>query len=102
MYEEEFSTIYQSFLKKLIGFFFFFFVTLLLLFYVFWFFGHEACGIPAPHPGIEHAPPALEGEVPTTGLPGKSRLLFLIQKFPFQKYSQSILTYLHRDYLIKF
>ena len=39
---------------------------------MFWFFGPEACGILAPRPGIEPAPPALEGEVSTTGLPGKS------------------------------
>ena len=39
---------------------------------MFWFFGHEACGILAPGPGIELAPPALEGEVLTTGPPGKS------------------------------
>ena len=39
---------------------------------MFWFFGHEACGILAPWPGIEPTPPALEGEVLTTGLPGKS------------------------------
>ena len=45
------------------------FVTVLLLF---WFFGREACGILAPRPGIEPAPPALEGEVLTTGPPGKS------------------------------
>ena len=38
---------------------------------MFWFFGHEARGILAPWPGIEHAPPALEGEVLTTGPPGK-------------------------------
>ena len=37
-----------------------------------WFFGHEACGILAPQPGIEPTPPALEGEVLTTGSPGKS------------------------------
>ena len=47
------------------------FVTILLLFYVL-VFGPEACGILAPRPGIEPAPPALEGEVPTTGPPGKS------------------------------
>ena len=40
---------------------------------MFWFFGCEACGIPAPRPGTEPAPSALEGEVSTTGLPGKSR-----------------------------
>ena len=38
---------------------------------MFWFFGHEACGILAPRPGIEPAPPELEGEVLTTGPPGK-------------------------------
>ena len=38
---------------------------------MFWFFGHEACGILAPWPGIEPAPPALEGEVLNTGPPGK-------------------------------
>ena len=31
------------------------------------FFGHEACGILAPQPGIEPTPLALEGEVLTTG-----------------------------------
>ena len=47
------------------------FVTMLLLFYVlvFW---PEACGILAPQPGTEPAPPALEGEVLTTGPPGTS------------------------------
>ena len=39
---------------------------------MFWFFGHEACRILAPRPGIEPAPPALEDGVSTTGLPGKS------------------------------
>ena len=34
--------------------------------------GHLVCGILAPWPGIEPAPPAVEGEVLTTGLPGKS------------------------------
>ena len=37
---------------------------------MFWFFGQEARGILAPRPGIEPAPPALEGEV-LTGPPGK-------------------------------
>ena len=36
------------------------------------FFGREACGILAPRPGIKPSPPALEGEVQTTGPPGKS------------------------------
>ena len=39
----------------------------------FGFFGQEACGILAPQPEIEPAPPALEGEVLTTGPPGKSQ-----------------------------
>ena len=37
-----------------------------------WFFGHKACGILALQPAIELASAALEGEVLTTGLPGKS------------------------------
>ena len=41
--------------------------------FIFWFFGRQACGILAPWPGIEPAPPALEGEVLTTGPPGKSQ-----------------------------
>ena len=40
--------------------------------FMFWFFGCEACGILAPQPGIEPAPPALEGKVLTTGPPRKS------------------------------
>ena len=49
------------------------FVTILFLFLWFGFLGHEACEILAPRPGIEPAPPALEGEVLiTTGPPGKS------------------------------
>ena len=35
------------------------------------FFGHKACRILAPQPGIEPAPPALEGEFLTTGPPGE-------------------------------
>ena len=37
---------------------------------------HEPCGILVPQPGIEPALPALEDEVSTAGLPGKSHLLF--------------------------
>ena len=47
---------------------------------MFWFFGLETCGILAPRPEIEPAPPALEGEVLTTGLPGKSQVLFFLKK----------------------
>ena len=39
---------------------------------MFWFFGHEACGMLVPQPEIKLAPPALEGEAVTTVLPGKS------------------------------
>ena len=41
-----------------------------------WFFGQEACGILVPQPGIEPAPPALGGEILTTGPPEKSPVLF--------------------------
>ena len=37
-----------------------------------WALGPEACGIPAPGPGIEPSSPALEGRVSTPGPPGKS------------------------------
>ena len=40
---------------------------------MFWFSGPEVCGVLAHWPGIKPAPPALEGEVLTTGLPGKSQ-----------------------------
>ena len=36
------------------------------------FFGHEACGILAPQPGIQPAPTALEGEVLTSVQPVRS------------------------------
>ena len=41
---------------------------------MFWPLAYEACGILAPQPGIEPTSPALEGEVLTTGPPGKSML----------------------------
>ena len=47
------------------------FATTLLLFYVL-IFSCDAYGILAPQPGAEPAPPALEGDVLHTGLPGKS------------------------------
>ena len=47
-------------------------VTISFPFYVMDFVGHEACRILAPQPEIKPAPPALTGEVWTTGLPGKS------------------------------
>ena len=56
------QTIFKVFLE---------FVTILLLFYVleFWSWGMRDL---APQLGIEPTPPALEGEVVTTGLPEKS------------------------------
>lgn len=39
---------------------------------MFWLFGCEARVILAPQPGIDLVPLALEGEVPTAGLVGKS------------------------------
>ena len=41
--------------------------------FMFWFFGCDACGVLAPRSGIKPTPPALEGEVLTTGPPGKSQ-----------------------------
>ena len=38
-----------------------------------WFFGPEAWEILAPWPGTEPTPFAVEGEVLTTGSPGKSQ-----------------------------
>ena len=48
---------------------------------MFWFFGHEACGILAPQPGTELARPALEGEVLTIGPPGKSEILQILKNW---------------------
>ena len=48
------------------------FTLFLLFFFLKGFFGLEACGILIPQPGVEPAPPAVEGEVLTTTLPGKS------------------------------
>ena len=45
-----------------------------------WFFGYEATGILAPQPGTESTPLVLEGEVLTTGPPGRSPRLFSLQK----------------------
>ena len=46
------------------------------VFLIFFFFGPEACGILAPQPGIEPAPPALEDNFLTTGSPGTPLLVF--------------------------
>ena len=47
------------------------FVTILLRYYVLVFWPRGMCDL-SPRLGIEPAPPALEGEVLTTGPPGKS------------------------------
>ena len=49
------------------------FVTIFILLFRFWFLGHKTLGVLAPRPGIEPSLPALEGEILTTGLPGKSQ-----------------------------
>ena len=48
------------------------FVTIPLLFYVLFFLADRYVGILAPQPGMELALSALEGNVLTSGLPGKS------------------------------
>ena len=48
-------------------------------YFMVWFFGRKSCGILAPWPGIEPTPTALEGEILTTGAPGKSLDVFLKQ-----------------------
>ena len=48
---------------------------------MFWFFGHKACGILAPQPGIEPTPLAREGKVLTTGPLGKSQFSLSISFF---------------------
>ena len=53
---------------------------------MFWSFGREACGILVPLPGIEPTSPALEGEVLTTGPPGKSHYLSLNAALPITMY----------------
>ena len=49
---------------------------------MFWVFGHKACGIWSPWPGIKPTPPALEGKILTAVLPGKSLVsqLFWVQR----------------------
>ena len=50
---------------------------------MFWFFGHKACGIFAPHPGMEPTLTALEGKVLTTRLPEKSLSIFFFTLAPW-------------------
>ena len=51
--------------------------------FMFLFFSHEVCGISAPWPGIEPATPVLEGDILTTGSPGKSPFGPILSHFPF-------------------
>ena len=53
------------------------FIKTLLVFCVFGFVAPMHMGILAPRRGTEPPPPALEGEVLTTGPPGKSQTLSL-------------------------
>ena len=48
------------------------FITTVVSVLCFQFFYHKACGILVPQPGIKPTLPVLEGEVSTTGSPGKS------------------------------
>ena len=52
--------------------------------FMFWCFGLKACKTLGPQPGMESAPPVLEGDVLTTGPPGKS-----LEKFAFNYYNLS-------------
>ena len=45
---------------------------------MFWFFWPQGKWDLAPQPRIEHTPLALEGEVLTTGPPGKSPFMFSV------------------------
>ena len=93
-----FFPLFTCFTSFFLKFFFFFFLMWTIFFksllnllqycfcFMFWFFGCQACGIFTPQPGTEPAPPALEGEVFTTGRPGKSRvspllILLFLEKF---------------------
>ena len=46
--------------------------------FMFWFSDRRERGVSTHWPGIEPTPFALEGEVWTTGLPGKSLILFYV------------------------
>lgn len=59
-------TFFKDFFIQTIFTVFIEFITILLLFYGFVPFGHEACGILAPQPGIKPIRLAMEGEVLTT------------------------------------
>ena len=58
-------------------------VTTLLLLVCFSFLHRKADGILVPRPGIKPTPPALEGELLTTGLPEKSPWMLLVALLVF-------------------
>ena len=65
-------TIFKAFIE--------FFYNIVSVVFMLCFFGHEACGILAPRPGIEPTVPALGGEVLTTGLLGESLYTFFLEQ----------------------
>ena len=67
-----FSTLMRTILKVFIEYFTIASSSSIFSCFVFFLGGHKACGILAPRLGIKSTPPALEGKVLTTGLPGKS------------------------------
>ena len=52
--------------------------------FIFWFFGCKVCGSLAPRTGIKPVPLTLEGEVSTTGLPGKSQSIVCLRATKLQ------------------
>ena len=68
----------------------------MLLYYVFFFFSCEACGILDPQPEIVPDPPALEGEVSTTGPPGKFPYTIL-KGLPWEEFHLYLKTVLIED-----
>ena len=55
----------------------------------FWIFGHEACWVLAPQAETELTPPALEGKVLTTGLPGSPSLqIFNVKTYHEEYYAE--------------
>ena len=49
--------------------------------FMLWFLGHKACEIPASQPRMELVPPTLEGNVLTTGIPGKSFFAVILWEY---------------------
>ena len=68
--------------------------------YVWVFFGSKACGILILWLGIESAPPALEGEVLTTGLPGKCQKFYFFFFFPTDLSNAYMQNFLYSTHLM--